>query len=178
MKELGETNMSHITKRKEAFSFIELLIVISMFTTIVTLFSINLSFFDRLFVHVEADKLLATCRRLQYQAQATNQQQEIRFDTPHKSYTYETTTNHLTRSVSFGFFNNVKGPPSKPSTPITNPVTFVQNRIVFTPDGIIQPGSVYLISNDKQVMYALCSPVSYVSFLRLYRYDGTWHCLK
>jgi type II secretory pathway pseudopilin PulG len=169
--------MQSLTTRKAAFSLIELLIVLSLCMIIATLFSVNLSFFERLLVHVEADKLLVTCRRLQYQACATQQPQQIQFDVPHNRYTYETTTEHLNRSVSFGTLHEVKGPPSKPSSVITNPVTFVQNRIVFTPDGIIQPGSVYLISNDKQVMYALCSPVSKVSFLRLYRYDGSWHCL-
>lgn len=162
---------------KGGFSFIELMIVIGLSALMITMVAVNLSFFDHLLVQIEAQKLLMTCRRLQYQAISTNQEQILTFDPINHSYTYATTTIRLNRSVSFGAHPAIQGPPSHPTHPIANPITFAQKRIVFTPDGIIQPGSLYLTSKDKQILYALCSPVSQVSFLRLYRYDHGWHCL-
>lgn len=49
--------------------------------------------------------------------------------------------------------------------------TFVQNRIIFFPDGKIQPGSLYLTDTQERYLYALTIPVGQVSYIRRYRYD-------
>ena len=46
------------------------------------------------------------------------------------------------------------------------------------PDGIIQSGTVYVIDSSKKCMYALSSPISQVSYLRKYSYNGKWQPLS
>jgi len=159
------------------FSLMELLVVISLLVIAITVLVINVSFVDRLMARTEAEKLFLVCRALQQEALSCNEQKILTFDEPNQTYRYGTTTEKLNRSVRFGIIQSVKGPPASPTRELTKAITFVGNRIVFSPDGIIQSGSVYLISKDKQSLYALSSPVSQVSFLRVYHYDRSWQCL-
>ncbi len=159
------------------FSLIELLVVISLVTIIITVLVANISFVDRLMVRTEAEKLYIVCRSLQQEAISCHEPKILTFDEANQSYRYDNTVEKLNRTVHFGIMPAVKGPPATPTRELTKAITFIGNRVIFSPDGIIQPGSVYLVSKDKQSLYALSSPVSQVSFLRLYRYDRTWQCL-
>lgn len=159
------------------FSLIELLIVIALLAIMVTVLIANISFIDRLMVKTEVEKLFLICRSLQQEAISCNEQRILSFDEAHQSYRYGNTVEKLNRSVNFGIIPTVKGPPASPTHVLTKAITFGGGKIIFSPDGIIQSGSVYLVSNDKQSLYALCSPVSQVSFLRMYCYDQSWHCL-
>jgi len=83
----------------------------------------------------------------------------------------------LPAKVFFGFMPGAKGPPASANKLILKSITFTNNRIIFYPTGIISAGTVYLIDQAKQVMYALSNGVSQISFLRTYRYNGSWQPL-
>ena len=56
-------------------------------------------------------------------------------------------------------------------------ISFENNHIIFYADGTIQAGTVYLVDVNKKLLYALTSGVGHISFLRKYRYDGSWHVI-
>lgn len=112
---------------------------------------------------------------LQRIAMVTNKKQILTFDTARNCYTYRGHEERLSSYTTFGTLNNVKGPPSTPTHTINNPITFIGKRITFTPNGILQPGTIYLTDKNKQYQFALSVPVSQISFLRKYQYDGKWY---
>jgi len=162
----------------KGFSLLECAIVVALLIIIAHIIIIHGSYLQRIVIRQDAEKLLAVCRYLQQTAMITNSCKELIFDQKNKSYSYDSTTEKLSRNTEFGILAGALGPPSNPARPLTNPVTFSNEKIIFHPDGIIQSGTVYLIRKDIQVMYALSCAVSQVSFLRIYRYDGKWHCIS
>lgn len=114
-------------------------------------------------------------RELQQSAMARNEQEEMIFDEVGHRYKIHGAWYELPSKIRFGFLPDSKGPPSRPTHPIGVPITFPGKKVTCFPDGTIQAGTVYLIDDQKERMYALTSGVSAVSFLRKYRYDGTWH---
>lgn len=125
-------------------------------------------------VRSEIEKLHTICHYLRRTAMINNQPQTLIFDIKHKSYKYHDGEEKLSQQVVFGFLPKTLGPPSEPKTIVHTPITFKKNTITFYPDGIISSGTVYLIDTTKQYMYAFSSPIAQISYLRLYRYDGTW----
>jgi len=115
---------------------------------------------------------------LQRTAMVTHKNQTLIFDTVRNTYTYNGHEERLCSYARFDTIKNLKGPPSAPTTAITKPITFINNKITFTPNGILQPGTIYLADSKKHCQYALTIPVSQISFLRRYRYDTSWHYLK
>lgn len=122
----------------------------------------------------ELDALALTCRFLQQRAMITAQPQELIFDQRQRSYHYLDQQHQLPPNISFGLVPGVHGPPSLPSHPLTSAITFDHSRIIFHPDGIISPGMVCLTNTQQQCIYALSCGVSHVSYLRKYRYTGSW----
>lgn len=116
-----------------------------------------------------------TWRQLQQSAMARAQQQEMLFDEMGHRYKIDGVWHELPSTIRFGFLPESKGPPSSPTHDIRSAITFPGKKVICFPDGTIQAGTVYLMDDQKQKMYALTSGVSAVSFLRKYRYDGAWH---
>ena len=162
----------------KGFSLLECAIVVALLIIIAHIIVIHGTYLQRILVRQDVEKLMAVCRFLQQTAMVTNTTKELVFDQKNKSYTYNSTTEKLSKNTEFGILPGTLGPPSNPTHPITSPITFSNEKIIFYPDGIIQPGTVYLIRKDIQVMYALSCAVSQVSFLRIYHYDGKWHCIS
>ena len=160
------------------FSLIEVTVVIALFAFIMTIGFAHSKFMYYVVVKQEIQKLALICRSLQQAAMMSNVPKVLTFDLKRKSYLYDGASETLPMSVEFGILPGTMGPPSNPTRQIDSPITFEQEKIIFHPDGIIQPGTVYLISKDKQIMYALSSPVSQVSYMRIYKYDGAWQCLS
>ena len=160
------------------FSLIELAIVMALIGIMASIVFVYGTYMYRAVAKQEIEKLAIICRYLQHAAMMSNIPRSLIFDPKTRSYSYDGTRECLPKSVEFGVLFGAKGPPSNPIRQIQSPITFENERIIFHPDGIIQPGTVYLISKDKQVMYALSSPVSQVSYMRIYRYDGSWKCLS
>ena len=160
---------------RSGFSLIELMIVIAIAMMLISLTVLNARFFNRAVITSEIHLLHAACSYLQQTAIATNQTQELTFDLADNSYSMNDQTHKLPANIMFGVLPEAKGPPSSPQSIIHEPITFANNTISFSPDGIISSGTVYL--TDSQMLYALSSAVGHVSFLRTYRYDGKWHLM-
>lgn len=158
----------------QGFSLVELLIVVAIVAIIVGLTMTNLSFFDRILLRAELNKLHATCVYAQRCAMAVNKKQVITFDKRNKAYTFNGHRQKLARVVDFGVIVGAKGPPSSPNQAIGSPITFKDEQIVFEPNGVIGAGTVYLVDAKKRSMCALSCGISQVSFLRKYRYDNKW----
>lgn len=159
------------------------MITLSLVFVIAHLVFTGSSFINRFIVCSEAEKLVATCRYLRQRAMSANTLQKLVFDVDQNAYFYQTdherTATKLSSRVRFGVGSaTVLGPPSAPTTVITESVTYQHHEILFYPDGIISAGLVYLSDTSGKYIYALSSPVSEVSFLRTYVYDGTWKLLK
>ena len=163
---------------KQGFTLIELAVVLALFLLLTVLVQVNINFLDRMIAHTEVEKLYTICRYLQHCALVSNKQQELVFNQADKSYHYDNHNETLPAQVSFGFMPGAKGPPAAASKLIHNAVTFTNNRIIFYPTGIISAGTVYVTDHAKQVMYALSNGVSQISFLRMYRYNGSWQPLQ
>lgn len=156
------------------FTIVEVGIVLALFTLIATLALVNFSWMDRVSVRAELDTLYATCHYLQQRARATNSPQELLFDVANNTYRYANASYCLPHRIQFGTIPGIKGPPASPNQVVAKPVTFVGNKIVFYPEGIIQAGAIYLKDVKNQVQYALSSGVAPVSYLRKYQYNGEW----
>jgi prepilin-type N-terminal cleavage/methylation domain-containing protein len=152
--------------RGTGFTLLELVITLALISIIGLLGIANMSFLDCVLVRAEIDKLEMICRYLQRCAQASNVQELLQFDLARHAYTFQGTTEYLPWRVKFG-----RGTAEKP-------ITFVGNRIAFFPTGIQQAGAVYMRDVSGSYRYALTSPVCQVSYLRKYRYDGTWNLIE
>lgn len=159
---------------KGGFTLIELSIVIALCALIVTLSGAHIFFLERIVVRAELELLYVTCYMLQHSAMMLGKPQTLTFDRTNNSYRYKTSEYKLPAHVSYGVASGVKGPPSTPNYVIANPITFKENKITFTPDGIIQPGAVYLTDRHHRCTYALSCAVSQVSYLRKYQYTNAW----
>jgi prepilin-type N-terminal cleavage/methylation domain-containing protein len=161
-------------KKTQGFTLLELLVCLAILVIIVSLPSPSFTFLQGNAVRAELDTLCITCRYLQRSAQARNKEQILTFDETNQSYTFQETTYHLPSTVRFGAGAGITSSPSNTHTPHNKPITFTHNKIIFYPTGITKSGTIYLQDIHGQYTYALSFPVSQVSYLRKYRYDGKW----
>ncbi len=166
---------------RAGYSLIELLITLALVLLIVTFTVPRTTYFARFLVHAEINKLYSIFSYLQQRAIASNEVQELSFDLAAKTYQFKTiqgtiTTLRLPCSVRFGVLDRVKGPPSNPTKPIEKAVTFPSRQGVITANfmtnGKITPGTVYLTDEGGRCLGALTCPISQVSYIRRYTYDG------
>jgi prepilin-type N-terminal cleavage/methylation domain-containing protein len=164
-------------RNQKGFPLIELMIVIVLVALLSGLTLWNMRTFSGMVVRADIEKLYTTCIYLRQKAVSTHTEQLLEFDHANNTYRYDDTIEHLSTTTIYGFVKGVMGPPSSLQAPISTYNTFDHNRIIFYPDGIIQSGTLYITDKDKKALYALTSGVGQVSFLRKYRYDGSWHLL-
>lgn len=173
--------------RKQGFSLIELLVVISLFIFIITITYPRLSFINNQLLTAEIEKLYTTFSFLQQKAIASNEKQELIFTTTNNSYTYKyagkSFTHTFPNQIKFGYLKNSNGPPSSPSKLITQAITFRSknnlNKANFFSNGKISPGTAYLIDKEEKFMKALTCPISQVSYIRKYFYqDYKWYTFE
>lgn len=158
-------------------TLVELMVALALVLVMATLTISSITIYNAFAVRTEIDKLHATCMYLQRLAYTTGRSYTISFDQAHNRYTFEGNTQQLPPQVVFGYLSKVKGPPATPKKEISSAVTFGQGSITFHPDGIIQPGTVYLIDKGRHHMYALTCSVAQFSYLRRYCYTGAWELL-
>ena len=163
--------------KMHGFSLIELMVVITIIGLIAVMVRINTSFFTARIVRAQLELLASVCQYARQSALATNTTEIIMFDTQTHSYRWRDRVEKLPLGLRFGVIPGVKGPPSNPTTTLSNPITFSGSRITFYPDGIIQSGTVYMVDAHNSIMYALSNAVAQISYLRMYRYDGAWKLL-
>lgn len=161
-------------KNCAAFTLIELMVVICLCALLAGLAMVHLSFLDRTIVRTEIDKLATVCMYLQQLAIATNSEHYLIFDAQKNEYHFDTYHEKLSQHICFGCLSGVMGPPGNPTHSVEKAITFSGQKICFYPTGVISSGTVYLIDKKGQFQYALSNAVSQVSYLRMYRYDGTW----
>ncbi len=164
------TSMSH----KKAFCLVEMAITLTLLLFIAMLSIPFGSYMRHICVRAEIEKLAMICRSLQAQAVMDHAEHSIVFDYTKQQFTHDDIIEMLPKGVSFGIIPGSKGPPATPHKTLEKPITFKENKIIFHPDGIIQPGAVYLIADDRRVMYALSSCVAPYSYVRIYQYNGSW----
>lgn len=157
---------------KEAFTLIEVIIVIALVALLACLGLTQLSFLDSTIARIEVDKLAVACSFLQQHAIATNSEQILKCDAQKNEYQCGNSREILSRRIAFDFLKGALGSPGNPNHLITKAITFPGSSIHFYPTGIISSGTVYLVDKNNRYMYALSNAISQVSFLRLYRYDG------
>lgn len=166
-------------KKVKSFSLIELLAVIFVIIILLIFTAPKFSFFNKFILKNEVDKIFTLFSYLQQKAIASNTQQEIIFNLQEDSYlmNLQSKKNKLAYIVKFGFLSNSYGPPSDPTKLIQDAITFkkiAENKfkLIFHPDGKIEPGSIYFVDKDYKNMLALTIPVSNVSYIRKYEYKN------
>ena len=150
---------------------VNLSIAFALILVIVTLSVPRISFMRRFLLRTEIEKLHSFFHFMQQKALSSNQDCIVTFNQEKQSYTDGNHQEVLPSGISFGFLPDAFGPPSKPNKQIVKAITFKNNQAVFYADGTIAAGTVYLVDKEHQQMYALTSPISQISFLRMYRYQ-------
>ncbi len=156
-----------------AFTLIDLSVTLALVACVAAISLPVLLNFQHFYVASQARILQTTCWALQQQALAENKEFTLEFNEAANSYAMAKQNNKLAPKVKFGVLPGLSGPPSNQSHKLINPITFEYKKIIFYPTGRISPGSVYLIDDNLQTLYAITVPVSSVSYIRLYRYYKT-----
>lgn len=163
--------MSH----RSGFIMIELMVAVAIVVLLAGMTCVHIAGYRYACMHQQIALFALAWRQLQQTAMVRNQQQEMLFDEGGHCYKIDGVWHELPSMIRFGFLPEAKGPPSHPFQSIGSAITFIGKKVTCFADGTIQAGTIYLVDDKKQHMYALTSGVSAVSFLRKYRYDGTWH---
>lgn len=160
------------------YLLIQIGIVLALLLVIITLSLSQSTLLRKQLMHAEVEKLAVLFRYFQQRACVTQTEQTLIFDERTSSYSSGTYKQTLPFGIQFGFVSSCYGPPSKPQIVINKSITFKNNTVLFSPDGCISSGTLYLVDTEKKYMYALTAPISNISFLRIYRYDSQWTCLS
>lgn len=155
-----------------AFTLIELSITLALIAMIAAISLPVVLNVNRLLVSSQAKVLQLTCWATQQQAVAQNKELNLTFNETNSCYgTPEEQATKLSPKVKFGILPGVLGPPASPTKHLDSAITFANKKIIFYPNGRISPGSIYLIDENRQTLYAITVPVSSVSYIRRYRYQ-------
>lgn len=160
--------------KKSGFLLIELMVVLAALCVVVMFTVTNFNYLSRIVIRCELDKLHAAAVYASRCAAVSNQECVLKFDAKSNSYTVQGHTEKLAKGIIFGFLPAAQGPPSAPHNAIKSPITYQSEQITFYPSGIMGAGTVYLVDEQKTMMYALSSPISQFSFMRKYRYADKW----
>lgn len=165
------------SSQRYGFSLIEIMISISLIALILSFGLLSFRYLNKSLVRSDMEKLYSICTYLQQLAIVTNKKQMLTFDINQNCYHYQNHKERLNPYTIFGFVSkNIKGPPSRPTRTINTPISFICNKITFTPRGISQSGTIYMTDKNRRYQFALTTPVSQISFLRKYQYDNeTWN---
>jgi len=160
--------------KKESFTLIELLIVVALLLFILSITISRLSFVSHWKLSQEIQRLQATMQYLHQKSIIENKEYVLEFVPEKNEYSYQTNLrllmHKLDKDVKFGFIDEVKGPPAKPSKKIRKSVTFPSNTIHFYPQGTISSGAVYVVTHNKNAMKAITSSVNDVVSIKSYVY--------
>ncbi len=168
----------NMKKSRHGFSLLELIIVFMLVVFLASIASVGFTFFDRSLVHCELDTLVMCCRKLQQEAQFLQMTKELIIN--RKQHSYEINGRHyqLAQGVKFAMPQKGLGRPSSPQHPLASSSTFLKDKIIFYPDGIISSGTLFLSDAKQNIFYALSVPVSQVSYIRRYVFKkNSWELL-
>ncbi len=159
-------------KLHKGFFLINLAIACSLLIIILSLSVSQTSFFHRFLMRSEIEKMYTLFFYLNQRALVSNQEQTLHFDIEKNTYQAGNRVEKLVHSLCFGILPQVNGPPSQPTKPLTQSITFVDATAHFYPDGTISSGSIYITDNDHTLLYALTISVGHISYLRKYRFNN------
>jgi hypothetical protein len=163
--------MPKALKAHAGFSFFELTVVIAVLALMWYL-SLQIYVYD-CSVRAELELLCATFIFMQRKAILEHEPCRLIFDD--KRACYKAAECHaLKPGVCFGFLPGVLGPPSLPTVPLTDSITWPEKVVTFYPNGTISAGAVYLTDHKKSVLYALTTDASAVTHIRRYRFKKRW----
>jgi len=128
-------------------------------------------FHDQIGIQHDVQKIYTSILYLQQRAKSNFETHYLELDIPKRSFKYNNQTHTLSSNAEFGVAPGVKGPPSAPKKDIINPITFEGKRVAFYADGTISAGIIYLFDRKTKETFAITSSVSYLSFIRKYKYS-------
>lgn len=152
------------------FFILEISVAIFVIMLLVVMVWPFLWFRDQLGAQHDMQVLYNSVMYLHQRAKSNFKLKSLEFDQKNRSFKYNNQSHTLSSGVEFGSIPDIKGPPSSPKKQIDNPITFEGNKILFYPDGAISAGTVYLVDKKKHQIFALSISVSYISFIRKYKY--------
>lgn len=152
------------------FFILEVSVVIFVIVLVIAMSWPFMWFHDQMGIQHDIQKVYSSILYLQQRAKSNFETQYLEFDIPKKSFTYNQQTYVLSPNAEFGVAQGIKGPPSAPKKDIINPITFEGKRIAFYPDGTISAGIIYLFDRKTKETFAISSSVSFMSFIRKYKY--------
>ena len=152
----------------------ELLIVTCVLCFLATASVVRLGFFDKFKLFAEFNSLYSTFEYLRQAAIADNRVYELIFDLKNNYYKYDGLCHFLPEGIKFGLLRENIIVPSNQSGILKKPITFLNNRAIFYPSGVISFGFVCLVDSKKAIMYCLSNGISKISLIRKYKYDNTW----
>ncbi len=160
-------------KQHKGFFLINLAIACSLLVIILSLSLSQTSFFCRFLMRSEIEKMYTLFFYLNQRALVSNQEQTLYFDVEKNTYQSGERVEKLAPSLCFGILPQANGPPSHPTKPLTQPITFIDTTVHFYPDGTISSGSIYITDNEHSLLYALTISVGHISYLRKYRFNNS-----
>lgn len=174
-------------KRRGSFTLVELMVAMVLVFTIVMVSLPRVSWYRYFLLRSEINNLHALFVCLQQRAIVSHTMYELFFDVDHNTYHYLAPSGKkmvcaLNKYVQFGWVAGVKGPPGDPEKAIDRSITFPLTQqghcVQFFPDGKFSTGTIYIVDKEKTRVGALTCPISQVSYMRRYVYDGcTWKLL-
>jgi prepilin-type N-terminal cleavage/methylation domain-containing protein len=158
---------------RRGFTFIEILLVLSLIGILSTFgFAAFNGVEDRLQLQKVCRELSDDLRIARRMALFRKTEHTVSFMAP-RGYALPWSTKQLPPSVRFGYPPGVEGPPSDPH-PLSDPdgVSFIGNRIVFSPAGHNSLGTLYLTGDSGETR---AITVTLVGRVRIWEWrNGQW----
>ncbi len=156
--------------RNKGFSLIELTITITVIVIVYAIAIPTLSYVNKTMLNLELKNIYILFTYLKQKSITKNQIHKLVFNVKKNFYTYQINDRKVLRKLPYnlkiGILEKSFGPPSKKTGPLNKPVTFINNKVIFYPDGKISPGSLYLKSGNNMV--AITCPISKIAYIRQY----------
>ncbi len=161
--------MSRATQ--SGFMLFELMLVVALVLICSTIGFMSYTRFKGTSIATDVSILNLLLRSAATRAVCLKKEQKIIIDQPGSALVYDGTRYALQDGYSFGVMPDTYGPPSAPQKIVTHAVTFVDKKISAYPDGTLQSGTLYITDGNRQ--YALTTPVSAFSYIRVYQYNSS-----
>lgn len=143
------------------------------------LLSVNYSFLYKIITRQELNRLALVTKQMQQDARIQAKPMVMNIYAQEHAYEYNGEMHQFPKQVKFGLLSNIRGSPGQPHKLITDPISFVQKKIIIHPSGTAQGGTLYLTDDTQSIQYALTLAVAPHAFSRMYVfYKNIWRLLE